>query len=44
MWNNTATISTSPVIQWIVTQPNSTPMIGRNAVPSSVRTHAAPIQ
>ena len=34
-WNTTAAASTSPVIQCMVTQPNSTPTIGRNAVPSS---------
>ena len=42
MWNSTAAISTSPVTQWTVTQPNSIPTIGRKAVPSSISTHAAP--
>ena len=44
MWNNTAAISTSPVIQWMPTQLNVRPKIGRNAVAMSVSTQTAVTQ
>ncbi len=44
MWNNTAAISTRPVTQWMPTQLNARPRIGRNAVAMSVSTQTAVTQ
>lgn len=44
MWNTTAAESTTPAIQWIVTQSNLMPTMGRKAVTLSVSTDTAMIQ
>src|SRR6185295_1541147 len=44
MWNSTAAIRTRPVTQWMSTQVNFSPSIGRNAVAISVSTQAAVTQ
>ena len=44
MWKMIEAVSTRPAIQWIGTQLNWTPTLGKNAVTSSVSMDAAMIQ